>query len=302
VKLFGVDYAFQSCGSVFTDGLAHAAARLGLTYQHADSLAPDLVAQVDACRPDLIFVVHGRIAAQRLPVQPWRSAVWLLDEPYEVDETARWSGRFDQVFVSDPSTLDRHPGAVYLPAAYNPAIHYGQPWTAPRLHAVGFIGGANPRRDAILSALASSGWLSYVVGGPFRDPYVQARTVAQSAPPRVTAQYYRDTDVVINIWRDQHQWNRDARPGVALNPRVYEALACGAMVISEWRPELDLLCPDVPTFRTPGECIDAVADWFAQPLDWRQAVQARAAADLADATYAARLQTVCRTMGLAAAA
>src|SRR5580765_6664111 len=157
MRLFGVDYAFQSCGDVFTDGLAHGAAALGLDYAHADSGAPDLLDQIAAHRPDLVFVVHGRIAAQRLPVGRWRSAVWLLDEPYEVDDTARWSARFDQVFVSDASTLDRHAGAVYLPAAYDPTRHYGQPWTLPRRHAVGFIGGASPRRDAILAALAASG-------------------------------------------------------------------------------------------------------------------------------------------------
>ena len=59
-RVFGVTYQFLSCGAVFTDGLVHAAAALGVDYQHALWDVPDLQARIQRFQPQLIFVVHGR--------------------------------------------------------------------------------------------------------------------------------------------------------------------------------------------------------------------------------------------------
>ena len=103
-RVFCVHYRFLSCGTVFHDGLREAADALGYASEHADWDDPRLAQKVERFRPDLLFVVHGRRFVRRWesllsPGRPWCSAVWLLDEPYEVDDTAAWSGRFDRVFV-----------------------------------------------------------------------------------------------------------------------------------------------------------------------------------------------------------
>ena len=51
-------------------------------------------------------------------------AVWLVDEPYEVDDTAAWSQRFDLVFLNDAATLARHRHAHALPMAYDPVLYH----------------------------------------------------------------------------------------------------------------------------------------------------------------------------------
>jgi hypothetical protein len=240
VKVFGVDYAFLSCGSVFTDGLVHAAADLGVDYAHACWDTPDLDSQIAAFVPDLIFVVHGRRFAQRFQnLAGFRhaTAVWLLDEPYEVDDTSRWSSRFDHVFVNDPATLDRHERASYLPVCYDPHVHH--PGEGVRPHAVGFIGGGNRTRDRYLGALARAGLLTFVVGGEWSDPAVNARCLAGNIRPRQTAALYQGTRIVVNVFREEHHFNVRGTAATSLNPRVYEALACGALVVSEWRPEID---------------------------------------------------------------
>ena len=40
-----------------------------------------------------------------------------------------------------------------------------------------------------------------------------------------------------------------------MNPRIYEALACGALVISEARPEIGQLMPELPVFDTSEELV-----------------------------------------------
>lgn len=299
MKVFGVDYAFLSCGSVFTDGLVHAAADLGIDYAHALWDAPDLYSQIDAFEPDMLFVVHGRRFAQRLPAyfehfdKP--SALWLLDEPYEVDETSRWSSQLDHVFINDPATLDRHQNASYLPVCYDPHIHH--PGDGIRPHAVGFIGGGNRMRDRYLGALARAGLLTYVVGGPWSDPDVNARSLAGNIGPRQTASLYQGTRIVLNVFREEHHFNASGIPATSLNPRIYEALACGALVVSEWRQELDTLVPELPTFKTEADCLDVVMDLLIHP-DEAEPIRRTCAARLQSHTYAARLQTVLTTMGL----
>jgi hypothetical protein len=297
-RIFGVTYQFLSCGDVFTRGLAHAAADLGIDYIHADWNAPALIDQIQQYAPELTLVVHGRRFAYLAP-RLKNTAVWLLDEPYEVDETASWSRNFQHVFISDPATLDRHHDATYLPVCYDPHVHVSS--GGPRPYRVGFIGGGNGTRDRYLAALARAGLLSYVVGGSWNDPDVNRLCLAPNIQPSQTAALYQQTQIVLNVFREVHHFNTRGTAATSLNPRVYEALACGALVVSEWRPEVDLIVPELPTFRSESECQELIAGLLAEP-DRAEAIRLQCAARLKDHTYATRLQTVLATVGSAVAA
>jgi hypothetical protein len=121
-----VHYRFLSCGTVFEIGLREAAHTLGLASEHGYWDDPQLLQKVQQFEPDLLFVVHGRRFVQRWGgrFNSWRSAVWLLDEPYEVDDTSRWSGQFQHVFANDAASLRRHRNAHMLPVAYAPSLHH----------------------------------------------------------------------------------------------------------------------------------------------------------------------------------
>lgn len=319
-RVFGVDYQFLSCGDVFTRGLRNAAEDLGLDYAHAGWDAADLPERIADFAPDLLFVVHGRKFSARFGAYsrgaagflPRPTALWLLDEPYEVDDCATFSRRFDHVFVNDPATLHRHVNASYLPVCYDPHVHFA---SARRRHplgpavkatdcdgrlgtlAVGFIGGGNATRDRVLAALAKAGLLTYVVGGAWADPELNRLCLSRNISPSETATLYRQTRIVVNIFREVHHFNLDKIPATSLNPRVYEATACGALVVSEWRPEIDQLVPELPTFRTEAECVALVRDLLAEP-DRAEAIRLQCAARLAPHTYANRVHTVLATCGI----
>ncbi len=177
-----------------------------------------------------------------------------------------------------------------LPVAYAPALHYGAP-EAHRRHRVGFIGGANPSRERMLSALARRGLLDYVVGGPWQEARLAALCLSPNIPAEQTAALYRDTAIVINVFRDRHHYNRAGAKALAMNPRICEALACGALVISEPRDDLARLAPELPTFTSEAEAAALIERFLSDPAG-RQALQRACAARLADATYAERLRTV----------
>jgi len=300
-RVFGVDYQFRACGSVFTEGLHHAADALGLVYTHADWTV--LPAQITAFRPDLVLVVHGRKFAQhrmrKMKAGAAQTAVWLLDEPYEVDDTASWSSRFDHVFVNDPASLPRHERSSYLPVCYDPVVHVAG--TQPRPHAVGFIGGGNATRDTYLGALADLGLLTYAIGGPWSHAGVQRVCRALNIPAKDVPPLYRQTRLVLNVFREQHHFNREHLPATSLNPRVYEALACGALVVSEWRPEIETVCPELPTFHSVAQCLEVVMGLLADP-DHAEQIRQACWARIQPHTYAARLARVLERCGHEAAA
>jgi hypothetical protein len=247
-KVFFVNYKFLSCGEVFRDGLNHAAEDLDVRHEAAYWDDPALPDKVKKFSPDLLFVVHGRKFAHRWSTTfgDYNSAVWLLDEPYEVDDTSRFSGLFKTVFLNDPATLHRHRNAHYLPVCYDPAEHWYRPG-GERKYAVGFVGGYNPLREELLELLAARGLLSYVVGGPWRRQSVKSLCLSGNIPASETALLYRETSIVVNVFRTVHHFNREGLAADSLNPRVYEAAESGALVVSQRRSELARLCPGPPS-------------------------------------------------------
>jgi spore maturation protein CgeB len=264
LKLFVVNYRFVFCGDVFTDGLRHAAVDLGLEYEGAYWDDADLPGKIERFHPDLIFVVHGRKFASRWGMRwgpRYPTAVWLVDEPYETDDTQRWSSCFDTVFVNDPSTLHRHRNAHYLPMCFDPHVHFDS--GAERIYRVGFVGNWSPLRERYLSALADAGLLDYVVGDKWRTSELARYCPIGNIPSRATAELYQQTEIVINVFREKHHYNAQRIPATAMNPRIYEALACGAAVVSESREGIVGTFPRVPQFSTPAELVAIVTTLLA---------------------------------------
>jgi glycosyltransferase involved in cell wall biosynthesis len=290
-KVFFVNYRFLSCGEVFSQGLRNAAEDLGIKASSALWDDPDLPAKLEDFGPDLHFVVHGRNYSQRWKSslhKGLRSAVWLLDEPYEVDDTGRFSNLFDTTFVCDPGTIHRHKNAHFLPVCYDPANYWYHPGS--REHRVGFVGGGNPAREQMLAELARRGLLSYAIGGPWRTPEVRRLSPAQNIPAIETANLYRQTQIVVNVFRTAHHFNREHIPAASMNPRIYEALACGCIVVSERRPEIEQLCPEMPVFDSPDEMACIIEELLADPARFAR-IRKACIRRLTGHTYAHRLYT-----------
>jgi len=120
---------------------------------------------------------------------------------------------------------------------------------------------------------------------------VNRACLSANIPAGGTAELYRRTRIVVNVFRSQHHYNRAAIPAVALNPRIYEGLACGALVISEHRPELDAVCPELPVFRSLQELQPLIERYLNDPDLFAQ-VRKACIRRLAAHTYTDRLSTV----------
>ena len=96
---------------------------------------------------------------------------------------------------------------------------------------------------------------------------------------------------MINIWREQHHFNARKTPGYSLNPRIYEALACGALVVTEDRAELDSVFPGLPTFSNPKELV-AQLEWLLSEPDTMAKLVRIFRRNLEGHTYADRLARI----------
>ena len=141
--------------------------------------------------------------------------------------------------------------------------------------------------------LAEAGLLGYVVGGPWRAPALGKLCLAANIPADRTSDLYRQTEIVLNVFREVHHFNRQRVSAFSMNPRIYEALACGAAVVSERRTEIDQVFPELPQFSSPDALLAAVTRLLADQTHLARA-RAQCRQQLAGHSYSDRLKRVIR--------
>jgi hypothetical protein len=142
-----------------------------------------------------------------------KTACWLFDTSYYPDHLTGLQQffNFDYQFIANPLDLDKFPNAYYLPYACDPELH-GRPLDHPKLHDFALIGSVRPDRIQLQQELEKSGIHLELIGGKFREEYIDALASSR---------------VIINQ-------NPTQGHGL-LNMRYWEAPAAGAIVITEKR-------------------------------------------------------------------
>ena len=109
-------------------GLARGSERQGCKVEVADATQVPSPTSWDKI-PDLLMAVHGGNVPVEI-IDKYRAAgvataVYLLDEPYEVDSSINWAQHYEWVFTVDRSTVKmhaEHSHAVHMPCGYDETI------------------------------------------------------------------------------------------------------------------------------------------------------------------------------------
>ena len=271
-------------------------------------------AEIRGFAPDLAFS-YGIEAVlppfpDALPDDPWRLAdearapvacfFYDFGAPFDrpVDAmTAPYIERLQRadirVFCWDRAALaDLHRygvAAEYLPMAVNDAMFHPPPAGTPRDVPIVFSGGPTPERVAALRTVAPFGLsiYGYDEAGWTSDPAL-ASSYRGLVPERDRLRaIYQAARVTVNVTR--------AHGRASLNMRVFEAMACGCLVITDRADEAAALF-------TPGQDLlgigddDVLADVVARVLadeDGRARIAERGAAVVReDHTYVRRLGSI----------
>jgi len=205
--------------------------------------------------PDLLLSMQGALlpknvisAVRRLGV---RTAVWLLDDPQEIDQSARYASDYHWIFTSDKNAVRCHreqrSGAAvrYLPTACAPEIFKPAETPDPSYASdLLFLGSGFPERVEFLHRCAPfllkhdfklvGLWTNLSSRSPLHECVVEGVTTREEA-----VRYYQNAKIVLNLHRDGTGLSAGSNlgrvPTDSPNPRCFEASGCGSFVLTDNR-------------------------------------------------------------------
>lgn len=212
---------------------------------------------------DVTVHLKGRGVAPVADAQT--NVVWVLSHPSEVAPGELEAA--DLVIAGSTLLAERYRrltarAVAVLPQAADARRFHGGPSDANVASRVLFVGNTRSvPRPAALGALDAGLPLTLVGSGWER--YTDPRHVLQdSIPYAQLALWYRSADVVLN-----DHWDDMARWGLVSN-RVFDALACGASVVSDEVPGMSVLLDDaVATFTGRDDVGTAVRRLLSDPVE-----------------------------------
>jgi spore maturation protein CgeB len=260
-------------------------------------------------KPALFFAVHGRCVppekVQALRAAGVVTAVFLLDEPYEVDFSLTWSPHYHHVFTCDRATVPVHgqfTHAVHLPLGYDDTVFRPDGPAIPS--EILLLGTPYNTREALLRPLIGHfGSRMTFVGPQWKTLTTQGTHHDQFVPPEGCAQFYRGAKIVLNIHRDS-VWSHFGdlnKAGIAathLNPRFWEAAACGSLQVCDTRGDLGVYAPRTPAYDTADQLATKL-DYFLGNERARREQAARLLKAMQRQSYTDRARQVLAVCGLA---
>jgi glycosyltransferase involved in cell wall biosynthesis len=178
-------------------------------------------------RDDVAVHLFGLREADLRPSQI--NLLWQISHPDRA--TAELYDRYDHVFVASDRFAARMAPLAHVPVtALHQATDPERFWPDPTgpAHELLFVGNSRNVRRRIIDDLADTPHELAVYGRRWRADLIDPRFVKGERIPNVDLRrYYSSADIVLN-----DHWD-DMRAEGFLSNRLYDALACGAFVISD---------------------------------------------------------------------
>lgn len=243
----------------------------------------ELILEIYLHKPDYVFVIDGSKFPPNIfrVIRQFRTdtnskfvlACYITEAPYINDVTDNFAKFFDVVFTNDKYDAERRVketgrhNVAYLPHSYDLFRHYSNEDDAPKKYDVFFCGTLFPERAELLAAIDWTGINAVFFGtSMLANPDVVEKLkkagvyTEKTLDNDLVAQYYRESKIVLAPNRT-YGWDKDYEEleigegdAYSVGPRVIEAAACGAFVLSEHRPELvEIFGDSVPIFKSAKE-------------------------------------------------
>ncbi len=242
--------------------------------EHAARLAADgLLAAAYKLWPDIVIIVSGFFVPPEVYhlLQSRGHKVVLLhtESPYEDDRQLMRAPHATLNVLNDPTNLDRFAElgpSVYIPHAYDPAVHYPRPVDPDAASDFCFVGTAFPSRIDFFEQCDFTG-IDVALAGNWANldpdhPLVKylAHDIDECCPNENAAVLYASTKASANLYRKEATASAD---GWAMGPREVELASTGCFFLRESRPESDEILHMLPTFDSPGDFSERLRWWLA---------------------------------------
>ncbi len=213
----------------------------------AEAVAARLLAAVESARPDLFVTLFGVNVADRVlaavRARGAASANWWLNDPFQFERSAGILPAYDFAFTNARYSVEAYAArgirnVHFLPTACEPSVHRPLAARTPACD-ISFAGDWSAMREQIVAALAGRG-VDIRIFGPWRRKLdrrspLRSRLEHGFFTPQRMAEIFAASKATLNI----HTWR--GRFDYGLNPRVFEAAACGVPQLVDHKRELDEL-------------------------------------------------------------
>lgn len=251
--------------------------------------------------PDLVIIISGFFVPPSIyhVMRDRGHKVVLIhtESPYEDDKQLLRAPHATLNVLNDPTNLERFQAegpSVYIPHAYDPAIHHPQPAQPDAASDFCFVGTGYPSRVEFFEQCDFTG-IDVALAGNWQQAFPDspllkylAHDVDECCDNTNAAVLYASTTASANIYRKEAS---ESCEGWAMGPREVELAAIGTFYLRESRGEGDELLHMLPTFDGPGDFSEKLRWWLAHDTTREEAARlARlAVADRTFANHAARL-------------
>ena len=214
-------------------------------------VAPRLMAAIEEYKPDLFLTLYGfNVAGRVLELLRDRDVTrvnWWLNDPFQFERACGILPAYDFAFTNAKYSVDTYRArgirnVRFLPTACDPSVHrplIGDPSLACQ---VSFAGDWSENREGIIARLVEAKICDVRIFGPWR------KKLAPNSPlrphlrngffsPEKMVSIFASSLATLNI----HTWY--GRYDYGLNPRVFEAAACGVPQLVDEKRELRELVP-----------------------------------------------------------
>ncbi|MCX7905451.1 MAG: glycosyltransferase [Elusimicrobiales bacterium] len=207
----------------------------------------NIFSKINQNKLKLVLFIHGAnipiLFIKKLKFNGIKTAVWLLDDPHEIDQSKKYSHYYDYVFTIEknavPIHLRKNNKVYYLPPGYDDEIFY--PQKDDRYESdICIIGSAFPERVNVLEKIypyIKDLKIRIVGNWEFnKDSSLRKLVEHKFVPPNIASKYYSNAKIVLNHHRMSYSSsslgsNVNRVEGISPNPRLFESSACGAFSI-----------------------------------------------------------------------
>jgi len=204
-----------------------------------------LLRAVEKARPELFLTLYGANVSARvlaeLRARGVLTANWWLNDPFQMERGAAILPAYDFAFTNARYSVEAYAArgvknVRFLPTACEPSVHRPLP-ERPLACELSFAGDWSAARERLVASLVAAG-IDLRVYGPWRrklaaDSPLRARLEHGFFSPGRMAEIFAACRATLNI----HTWR--GRFDYGLNPRVFEAAACGVPQLVDHKRELD---------------------------------------------------------------
>jgi spore maturation protein CgeB len=274
----------------------------------AEVVEARLLAAVEEQRPELFLALYGVNVSKRvlgeLRARGAVSANWWLNDPFQWQRALGILPAYDFAFTNAKYSVEQYAAAGlkhvrFLPSACDPSVH--RPIDGVTLDcAVSFAGDWSPLRERLVERLASDG-VDLRVYGPWRrklragSPLREKLEHGFFSPERMV-QIFARCRATLNV----HTWRE--RFDFGLNPRVFEAGACGTPQLVDHKRELDELFTPLERagmliYRDDDELVRLARSVAPRAAELKAAALAAASVFQREHSYRARMVELLRVVG-----